>query len=62
MGLFLAGNPGARKLDFDVVIRVEQINLQQVLGRVAEREIIGAKTIAALHHAHVFLMRTNPRI
>jgi ADP-ribose pyrophosphatase len=62
--LFLARNlsPSAGQLDFDEVIKVEQINLEQALAMVAEGTIIDAKTIAALHHAHAFLERTDKRI
>jgi ADP-ribose pyrophosphatase len=61
--LFLARklSPSTSQLDFDEVIKVEQINLEQALAMVAAGEIIDAKTIAALHHAHAFLIRTNQR-
>jgi ADP-ribose pyrophosphatase len=59
--LFLARQlaPSASELDFDEVIKVEQINFEQVLAMVAAGEIIDAKSIAALHHAQAFLARTN---
>jgi ADP-ribose pyrophosphatase len=55
--LFLARNlfPSTGELDFDEVIKVEQINLEQALTMVSAGEIIDAKTIAALHHARAFL-------
>jgi ADP-ribose diphosphatase len=61
--LFLARklSPSTSQLDFDEVIKVEQINLEQALAMVAAGEIIDAKTITALHHAHAFLIRTNQR-
>ena len=55
--LFLARDlsPSTAQLDFDEVIKVERIDLDQALAMVAAGEIIDAKTIAALHHAHAFL-------
>ena len=60
--LFLARDlsPSATQLDFDEVIKVERMKLEQALAMIAAGEIIDAKTIAALHHAHTFLKRTNP--
>jgi ADP-ribose pyrophosphatase len=59
--LFLARDlsPSTAQLDFDEVIIVERIDLEQALGMVAASEIIDAKTIAALHHAHAFLKSAN---
>jgi ADP-ribose pyrophosphatase len=59
--LFLARglSPSTSQLDFDEVIKVEQINLEQALAMVAAGEIIDAKTIAALHHACTFLKNTS---
>jgi ADP-ribose pyrophosphatase len=61
--LFLARDLSlsATQLDFDEVIKVERIKLEQALAMVAAGEIIDAKTIAALHHAHAFLKKTNRR-
>jgi ADP-ribose pyrophosphatase len=61
--LFLARDlsPSTSQLDFDEVIEVERINLEQALAMVAAGEIIDAKTIAALHHAHAFLKKQNRR-
>jgi ADP-ribose pyrophosphatase len=55
--LFLARqlSPSSSQLDFDEVMTVEQINLEQALAMIAAGEIIDAKTIAALHHADAFL-------
>jgi ADP-ribose pyrophosphatase len=60
--LFLARKlaPSAGELDFDEVLKVEQVDLQRALAMVATGEIIDAKTIAALHQAQAFLMRTSP--
>ena len=59
--LFLARDlsPSTAQLDLDEVIIVERIDLEQALGMVAASEIIDAKTIAALHHAHSFLKSAN---
>ncbi|MBV8454316.1 MAG: NUDIX hydrolase [Deltaproteobacteria bacterium] len=61
--LFLARDlsPSAGQLDFDEVIKVEPINLDQALAMVAAGEIIDAKTIAALHHARAFLESADDR-
>src|SRR6516225_2722384 len=55
--LFLARelSPSTSHLDFDEVIKVELIGLEQALAMIAKGGIIDAKTIAALHHAHAFL-------
>jgi ADP-ribose pyrophosphatase len=62
--LFLARDlsPSAGQLDFDEVIKVEQINLEQALVMVVEGVIIDAKTIAALHHARAFLKHAGERV
>ncbi|MBV8359006.1 MAG: NUDIX hydrolase [Deltaproteobacteria bacterium] len=62
--LFLARDlsPSTSQLDFDEVIKVERINIEQALAMVAAGEIIDAKTIAALHHVRVFLKSTGERI
>jgi 8-oxo-dGTP pyrophosphatase MutT (NUDIX family) len=59
--LFLARDlsPSTAQLDFDEVIMLDRIDLEQALGMVAAGEIIDAKTIAALHHAHSFLKSAN---
>jgi len=50
----LAGVP--RHLDHDEVIgEVERVKLAEALAMVRRGEIVDAKTIAALHHASVFL-------
>jgi ADP-ribose pyrophosphatase len=61
--LFLARNLSASpsQPDFDEVIKVEQVNLEQALAMVAEGAIIDAKTIVALHHARAFLKRDAMR-
>jgi ADP-ribose pyrophosphatase len=55
--LFLARDlsPAERKLDEDEVIDVERVDLDRALGMIRRGEIVDAKTIAALHHAHAFL-------
>jgi ADP-ribose pyrophosphatase len=59
--LFLARqlSPSPGQLDFDEVIKVERIELEQALAMVASGEIVDAKTIAALHHTDLFLKRSN---
>jgi ADP-ribose pyrophosphatase len=54
--LFLARelSPANGELDYDEVIRVERVKLEDALAMVRRGEIIDAKTIAALHHAAVF--------
>lgn len=61
--LFLARqlSPSVSQLDFDEVITVERINFEQALAMIAAGEIIDAKTIAALHHAHAFLRSASAR-
>src|SRR5215831_1927017 len=61
--LFLARDlaPSTSQLDFDEVIKVERVNLEQALAMIGAGEIIDAKTIAALHHARAFLKKTNDR-
>ena len=58
--LFLARDlsSSTAQLDFDEVIRVEQVKLERALAMVAAGEIIDAKTIAALHHVSAFLERS----
>src|SRR5713101_4432420 len=59
--LFLARDlsPSPSQLDFDEVITVGRMNLERALAMITLGEIIDAKTIAALHHAHAFLRRTS---
>ena len=61
--LFLARqlSTSASQPDFDEVIEVERIDFQQALAMIAAGEIIDAKTIAALHHADVFLRSASKR-
>ena len=61
--LFLARDlsPSTAQLDFDEVIKIERIDLDQALAMVPAGEIIDAKTIAALHHAHAFLKSATGR-
>lgn len=49
------------QLDFDEVMKVEQIDLEQALAMIASGEIIDAKTIAALHRACAFLKNDSKR-
>jgi ADP-ribose pyrophosphatase len=55
--LFLARDlsASAGHLDFDEVMKVEQIDLERTLAMITSGEIVDAKTIAALHQAHAFL-------
>lgn len=55
--LFLARDlsPAERALDEDEVIHVERVDLGKALGMIRRGEIMDAKTIAALHHAHAFI-------
>jgi ADP-ribose pyrophosphatase len=60
--LFLARDlsPAERALDEDEVIHVERVDLDEALGMVRRNEIVDAKTIAALHHAHAFIAKAKP--
>ena len=62
--LFLARDlsPSTSQLDFDEVIKVNRIDLEQALAMVGAGEIVDAKTIAALYHANAFLLRTNSHL
>jgi ADP-ribose pyrophosphatase len=44
-----------RALDDDEIIHVNRVRLDEALEMIRRGEIIDAKTIAALHHAHAFL-------
>ncbi len=59
--LFLARglSPCPGELDFDEVMKVEQIDFEQALAMIASGEIIDAKTIVALHHAGAFLRHSS---
>ncbi len=39
----------------DEIIRVERVGLSEALAMIRRGEIVDAKTIAALHHAHAFI-------
>jgi len=54
--LFLARglSPAAGELDYDEVIRIERVKLEEALAMVRRGDIIDAKTIVALHHAQTF--------
>jgi len=55
--LFLARDlsPMSLQPDRDEVIKVERVRLDAALAMIVQGEIIDAKTIAALHHADIFL-------
>ena len=57
--LFLARDLTAaeRKLDYDEVINVDRVPLDEALRMISRSEIIDAKTIAALHLTREFLQR-----
>jgi ADP-ribose pyrophosphatase len=59
--LFLARDlsPSASQLDFDEVLKVERVDFAHALAMITSGEIIDAKTIAALHHADIFLRNTG---
>jgi ADP-ribose pyrophosphatase len=59
--LFMARNlsSSSGQLDFDEVIKVDRVDLEEALAMISAGEIIDAKTIAALHHAKAFLKRGN---
>jgi ADP-ribose diphosphatase len=60
--LFLARNlsPSTSQLDYDEVMKVEQVDFKEALAMVTSGEIIDAKTIAALHHTDAFLRSGRP--